>query len=102
MWGRINRYNIDSVFYISVDLFSIKENTISNLKKAMYHADSFDNLRPGEQYFTSIFVSSVSDDPAGYTKNYGGSLKTGTLKQLASKSLDFLRSDSDFLNLLQE
>ncbi len=79
-----------------------KENTISNLKKAMYHADSFDNLRPGEQYFTSIFVSSVSDDPAGYTKNYGGSLKTGTLKQLASKSLDFLRSDSDFLNLLQE
>lgn len=80
-----------------------RDKALENLKLALKHAFSSDNIPEGENYYTSVFINKATSNPAGTSKNYKET-ETELIKNeaLNCAELEPLRSDSEFVALLAE
>lgn len=76
-----------------------RNETLANLKKALSHADCYDRLPEGQQYYTSIFVSSATSNIIESPKNYSYSATKSVIDTLNNSCYDFLRNDAAFIEL---
>ncbi len=76
-----------------------RENTIDALKKALYHANCYDNLQKCEQHFTSAFVKFATCDASKTSTNYTGTLEADIRNHMQNSVFDFLREDAEFIQL---
>ncbi len=77
-----------------------RENTLRNLKMALFHADKYDKLPDIVEHYTSIFVSSAVADHSSSTKNYKETNTQLILNTLSRPCFDFIREDEAFSTLL--
>jgi len=76
-----------------------REETISALKKAYYHAKCFDNPPEDEQHYTSNFVKHATYDASKTSKNYTGTLTEDLNEWMKNNVFDFIREDAEFISL---
>lgn len=93
----------DLYFYLAkaCAILGLRDEVISNLKKSLHHARSFDDIEPGEQHFTSIYVCEATSDSAGTTKNYSETHEELIHKWMKDSILDFVRNDPEFIALTE-
>ncbi len=75
-----------------------KENTLDALKKALYHAECYDNLPHTKQKYTSIYVSSAYYAPRTDIQNQTVH-KDEVLHMMSFPPFEFLKNDPEFIGL---
>ncbi|MCI8387712.1 MAG: helix-turn-helix transcriptional regulator [Clostridiales bacterium] len=79
-----------------------RENTIKQLKLAIFHAKAYDNQPDGDINYTSVFIDSCTNNKSKNTKNYDSSDAELIRRELGYKCYDFIRDDSEFQSLFNK
>ncbi|MBP3347966.1 MAG: hypothetical protein J6L92_04340, partial [Clostridia bacterium] len=69
--------------------------TIEAIKKALHHANCYDNLPKREVHYTSTFVNAATSDASISTKNYTFTNAEDVIRISKLKIFDFVRTDLD-------
>lgn len=77
-----------------------REATLKALRAALYHAEKYDSLPPGELHYTSKFISAATTNTASIFKNYTETNVECVRKTVLRNEFDFLRNDPEFIKLL--
>ena len=94
----------DIYFYIA-KIYADRKNkkeTVAALEKMLFHAHSYDLLPPGEKHYTSRFINAATSNIADTSKNYSGSYRGFALNLLNQREFDFVRDDSDYLDIAEK
>ncbi|MBQ7827468.1 MAG: helix-turn-helix transcriptional regulator [Clostridia bacterium] len=97
--GRISRLHFHLAQACAI--LGLRDDVISNLKEALYHARMFDNQEPGEHHYTSIFVCEATYDRSNSSKNYTETHEELIRSGMNHNTFDFIRDDPEFVALME-
>lgn len=78
-----------------------RENVLSSLRSALYHAKRYDEQPEGEQHYTAKFVCQATSNRAKTSKNFTSTEVRLVLSDMQNIIYDFLRDDPDFAALAE-
>ncbi len=67
--------------------------TVEAIRQALYHAEQYDAQPAEERHYTSVFVSAMSENAGGTTKNFTESNAEIVRMWMKSKRFDFVRGE---------
>ncbi len=70
-----------------------KTETVEAIRQALYHAEQYDAQPAEERHYTSVFVSAMSENAGGTTKNFTESNAEIVRMWIKSKRFDFVRGE---------